>query len=1167
MKIFSFQRLNLFLSFLLFAGISEASPTLPKGFVNPVVLEFDNLRELSLSPDGTLLAIFERDAQERYYVHVFSMKDKTKIGKLSAPELKNSQRYSDFYFDEAGRHIYVNIRKKKSGKIDGGLKVGKNAGSSEIIKVKDLPRSKYRSLDLPDRYAGDLSRGEWYTDKEVSRIVAVDRNRNTEDKIAIADFSKEALIAARTSSLEEAVQLAKDFLEYQAEIASVASQRIQDFAGVTTYREAFPEDFSNKGDAYLSALLERVSRQDIESFIPLYQDSDLKKKAKIRLFELSEDFNAASKVLKKYPEIKTEAQEKALLLIKSLNDLEFFQDWYPGVKLTKERLLAVAYRQRRFKDLFNLIESYPQLKAEMQEPLLNMVSTIDQAQSFSKLYPGESKKLNEAIEQVGEKGKFNMPANFFNEESHWINEVIRTSDGHYLLTADFQERLYPNTKPKVRGGIVKLDYQGRPVWKTKFLTKSNKFPLGDRKRDERTDCMEIDDVYECANGDLIACGIVEHRRVGEYVRVLFLARLTRSGEILWEKRFDDIAISRYGLRKPGSYSAGTIRIKLSIAETQMGEIVVSGFSPQYDEMMRDVGFQVFRFSKDGNLINRWEDEYIWSSYANAALLEKEDGSMEFVYCYRNVSSGSMMRVLQIKSGATEPRKKFEVEIGREGSKARLDQVIMDEKGNYWGVGSQEVANGRYKHRDLLVVKVDPSGEVVIRKVYDSKGKNDQLQAICLGRNNDLVVAGFSQLEPNYTDRSLFFGLLDRQGNFRDTRYFERRDDKEGQLLGGASKVIPAIWGGYLLAGDYFVNQNSPQQTGMLSLDESGVAENYLKLFKEKAFKNIDQVVSFVKEYPEYKKEAEPLAGALAQNYEDFEKYISTFKSGKYYAEINKYYKDYQYIDQHISLLDYNIWAAEGDRNWWDDFVESNRNMALGGDRYNVFISGILQNKGDRKMRIRIQNLLRTVSTSSSGFGIFRSYSVKENEYERNYFIDLEPGDVQSFAVVFRNQKGDSGYKLGYFSSYSSNRLDENPFEIIFHPYYEAIDAEVKKDQQFVYEAAVIGNLRVTKSGNDRMKEWVDGVLGRIGLESPNSTRLSIYLEVPDYQGSASIQGEDQVVKLEKGIDCMRADFFLPPGKKYTVEIPGKGNYTVLVKDRLTHLIIDKDGTTRVVYDQ
>ena len=759
-----------------------------------------------------------------------------------------------------------------------------------------------------------------------------------------------------------------------------------------------------------------------------------------------------------------------------------------------------------------------------------------------------------------------MPASFFNEKSHWISDVEQTGDGHYIIPVNFLEVLYPKTKPKIRGGVVKLDYQGKTVWKTKFKTRSNKYKFGDRARDERTDCMDIDDVYECANGDILTCGIVEHRKYGEYVRVLFLARMNSNGKILWEKRFDDIAISRYRSKKPNVYESGMIDLKLQIAETSSGKIIVGGFVPNYKDDWNNCGYQVLRFSDQGKLLNKWEDEYIKLYYSNSALLEKEDGAMEFVFCYRGDGYIPRMRVLRMENESTAPKRKFDIEIGFKDGRHKLQQVIADQEGNYVGVGSYQVSSGRSKHKNLLIMKLDPSGKQIFGEGYDFIGKNDEMTSLCLSPNNDIVVGGYAQIDKNYAGRSLFFGTFDQQGKPTGTHHFDNRKKKDGNLFGGPSKIIPSVWGGYLMVGDYFVTYDSPQRTGLLSLDEKGMVDNYLKLFEEKAFTNIDQVIAFVKDYPEHKTEAERLAGPLATSYEDFGKYIATFSSGAYYDEINKAYRDYQYIEDNISLLDHNVWAARGDRGVWNDFIEDNRNIVTGGDRYNIFISGVVQNKGDRKMRVRILNLFRTVSTSSSGVWLFRTNSIKENEYERNYILDLEPGDIKPFAVVYRNQSGDSGYKVGYFSSYFFNRLDEDPFETIIHPFYGEITPKIKEDQQYVYEAAVIGNLKVTQSDKDKMKEWVDGIMGRMGLDASNDTRLCLYLEKPDHEVKVTILEDNQTVELKTGVKGMRADFLLPPGKEYTVQIPGVGDFKVLVKDRLTHLVVEKDKTTRVVYD-
>lgn len=1167
MKSFSHLKWSLLALSLIIIGSVKADPIIPKGFINAETIELRSVRGLSLSPNGEVLAIFERNQASAYHVFLFSMESKSKTSSLSLPILKKGQYFTAFYYDKEGRYLFLEVKREKDRKLVLGYRINGQTQSIEKVKVDALPSAHYETLKLPEKYLPGSKNGEWYTDMKESRVVSVDRRQSSAVKLAIADFSKEEMIKVRTSSLRDAIKLVEDFPEYKVEIVPYASQKIKTFSDVKRYKATFSEDFKKNGESYLEAVLETTNSQDIAPFLAMAQSSNLQKKAKIRFLNLCDDFDSALTSLSRYPNMKQEAQPILLLLAENLSDLKRYQKQYPDSNLEKDKLLAVARRQKSFGDLLELTKAYPELKAEMKQPLLGLLSSLEHATSFSQMYPKEAKSLEQHIRDLKDSSKFNMPASFFNEESHWISDVEQTSDGGYVLPVDFQEVLYPKSYAKIRGGVVKLDFQGKVVWKTKFTTKSNKYPLGNRSRDQRTDCMDIDDVYECANGDIIACGIVEHRKVGQNVRVLFLARLNSKGKVLWEKRYDDMPISRYEMKETGRYEEGIIKIKLRIIESQSGRIIIGGFAPNYTEKWLSTGYQILSFSERGKLLNKWEDDYIYLNYSNAALLEREEGALEFVYCYRGMDYIPRLRVVRMENESATPKKKFDIEIGAKEQSSKLEQVILDAQGYYIGVGSYEEAVGRNKQKNMMVTKVNSKGEIIFNKGYDFIGRNDELESLCLSPRNEIVVVGSTQLSKNYNGRSLVFRVIDHKGKVKSSNHFEKRNNKEGNLMGGASKIIPSIWGGYLVVGDYFVSPNSTQHSGLLSLDEEGTADNYLTLFKENTFTNIDQVISFVINFPEHKAEAEPMAGALAKSFEDFKKYMNTFDGGKYHANISKAYRDYQYVADNITLLDYNVWSARGDRDWWNDFIEDNRNIASGGDLYNVFISGLVQNTGDRKMRIRTQNLFRTVSTSSSGLWLFRSYSVKEKEYERNYFLDLEPGEIRPFAVVYRNQSGDSGYQLGYFSSYSFNRLDDNPFETNFHPYYGEITPQIKKNQQNVYEATLIGNLRVTESSSDRMKKWVDGIMGRMGLDGSQNTRLSLYLEIPDYKGHANIQGEDYSVKLNKGINCMRADFFLPTGRNYLIEIPGVGDFKVSVKGRLTHIVIGKNKSIRVVYDQ
>ncbi|MCB9267735.1 MAG: hypothetical protein H6558_22145 [Lewinellaceae bacterium] len=267
------------------------------------------------------------------------------------------------------------------------------------------------------------------------------------------------------------------------------------------------------------------------------------------------------------------------------------------------------------------------------------------------------------------------------------------------------------------------------------------------------------------------------------------------------------------------------------------------------------------------------------------------------------------------------------------------------------------------------------------------------------------------------------------------------------------------------------------------------------------------------------------------------------------AEIN------DFLQRHVLIVDKFIWSAAGDRSWLNDFYEQSRDWISGGDKYNVFVGGVLKNTSNEWLSLKVNARVNMVCLSNFSIIMKRS----EQTLDEYYYLELAPGEEAPILTLFRNVSTGTRVGSSLLLSAGSNCdiNNDNPFGLEFEYYPENISPEVaEKQYQLMKAAAKAGNLSTRQSPMDNVNRLFnasyDDGYGNLHIYTPMGYQCTITVRDKEGRVVASEQTDDDA-QLGR----------LRTGETYTVDVSGLAVFSIFLDDRIEQRIVDEEGNVEV----
>ena len=258
------------------------------------------------------------------------------------------------------------------------------------------------------------------------------------------------------------------------------------------------------------------------------------------------------------------------------------------------------------------------------------------------------------------------------------------------------------------------------------------------------------------------------------------------------------------------------------------------------------------------------------------------------------------------------------------------------------------------------------------------------------------------------------------------------------------------------------------------------------------------------------------------------------------------------------------WFATGDRGWTDDVLEENRDLFTGGNRYNYLRLGVLKNKSNYPLKLKVSGELNV--RYNCGVSIIRTIDI--DSYEDTDYFELQPGESYPFAFLFKNISEGTTMGKGLISAGCAYLDYSEKFNVTY--FTGEIKSETLKEQnELIKQLVKNGNIKTKLSGVDVANQWADNFLDKtFGIKPTKSTILRVYFTKnieSDYNVTVNENGKNIHSKEVSSKKPYTLDFIVNPTRTYNVVIPEYGTFTINAKGRITQLIVDDDGEGRIDY--
>jgi len=329
------------------------------------------------------------------------------------------------------------------------------------------------------------------------------------------------------------------------------------------------------------------------------------------------------------------------------------------------------------------------------------------------------------------------------------NDLVKTHGGDYVIAGWIK---YQSVRYRDHDlWILKSDAKGNEIWQRR---------LGGRSTDR------ANAIIETSSGDLLVAG--ETYSFGSGTYDAWLIMLNSKGDILWNRTYGSKGIER----------------AFALTEAKDHGFVFTGFTESPGRGSSDV--LIIKTDSSGNQI--WKKTYggkgIDRGYSICSL--NGDGFVIAGYTTSNSRGGLDMLVLRIdENGNILSETTYG---GKRDDQAR--SILFTEDGNY------AVTGGTYSEgsglEDLIFLKLDQTGKVVLKRVYGGKLSDSGL-GMSETFDGGFVITGYTESEgEGYKDVWLL--ELDRSGKQEWSQTFG------GATTDEAYAVVPTADGGFVLSG-------------------------------------------------------------------------------------------------------------------------------------------------------------------------------------------------------------------------------------------------------------------------------------------------------------------------------------------------------------------------------
>lgn len=303
----------------------------------------------------------------------------------------------------------------------------------------------------------------------------------------------------------------------------------------------------------------------------------------------------------------------------------------------------------------------------------------------------------------------NLQWEFYDTENSasvsWVVEVLSTSDGNYLLSAQYLNQVCL---------VQKIAPGGTVLWEKWMST----IPVLDY----------ITDLAETADGDYLLMG--NYKRPADFDYTVGLVKVDADGSVLWEKEFETL----YGF----NYSSTT-----DILVTANGDILIAG--RKQITLGADIDVFVKRLDHNGNII--WETLY-------------EDDFPDIVRKVIELASGDFV----IGGLATEITNETIIALRKIDASGNEVWYQNYDFGNNQLHGLEKTADGGFVlagetewyspgWTDFYLMKVDSSGNLLWTKNY-GRSKDDSYGGLIPADDEGFYLAGYTQKQDDSHDAYL-----------------------------------------------------------------------------------------------------------------------------------------------------------------------------------------------------------------------------------------------------------------------------------------------------------------------------------------------------------------------------------------------------------------------------
>lgn len=296
------------------------------------------------------------------------------------------------------------------------------------------------------------------------------------------------------------------------------------------------------------------------------------------------------------------------------------------------------------------------------------------------------------------------------------------------------------------------------------------------------------------------------------------------------------------------------------------------------------------------------------------------------------------------------------------------------------------------------------------------------------------------------------------------------------------------------------------------------------------------------------------SGSIEEKMDFCMRYPSTMEANTFQEELSNF------VNRVVKITDVDYWTAKGDASWLNDLAETSRDFIHGGQNYNVFVIGKLENFSESPVKVTLTIDLMRYKTC--GVSILQSTSVEKSTDHNNLIIP--PGYAVPFLCVFKNLSEGTTVGSGLISAGCRYRWADEPVKATKSFYNGAIsNQQMTEHLAWVRDVVNKGNVHRELSPNEKVDQWISE---KFGIEANEKTTLRINSSISE---NLTIYGIDcngvKIIENSVEIDGYDfEDFKVDPQNNYLVSTSA-GTFKVFAKGRMTHLII-KDNESRVDYD-